>query len=103
MSPFNRKKKRKRLSGRAWRLLRIKCLHRDKFRCRQCSAAGKLEVDHIVPLVQGGREHEDNLQALCRDCHIRKTALENTKPRTREEKKWVRLVEDLVTTADVVN
>ena len=35
------------------------------------------EVDHKVRLDQGGSNHVDNLVALCRDCHGRKTACEN--------------------------
>jgi 5-methylcytosine-specific restriction endonuclease McrA len=35
------------------------------------------EVDHKVRLESGGSNHVDNLVALCRDCHGKKTALEN--------------------------
>jgi len=35
------------------------------------------EVDHKVRLEHGGSNHVDNLEALCRDCHGEKTALEN--------------------------
>jgi len=35
------------------------------------------EVDHKVRLEHGGSNHVDNLEALCRDCHGRKTAMEN--------------------------
>ena len=35
------------------------------------------EVDHKMRLDQGGSNHVDNLVALCRDCHGRKTACEN--------------------------
>jgi 5-methylcytosine-specific restriction protein A len=35
------------------------------------------EVDHIVPLSDGGDNSFDNLQALCKSCHSRKTALED--------------------------
>jgi hypothetical protein len=35
------------------------------------------EVDHITRLEYGGDNHVDNLVALCRDCHGRKTAMEN--------------------------
>jgi 5-methylcytosine-specific restriction enzyme A len=38
------------------------------------------EVDHIVPLSQGGAAYDaDNLQALCSRCHQRKTAHENAR------------------------
>lgn len=35
------------------------------------------EVDHKIRLENGGSNHVDNLIALCRDCHGKKTALEN--------------------------
>ena len=35
------------------------------------------EVDHKVRLEHGGSNHVDNLVAYCRDCHGRKTAMEN--------------------------
>jgi len=35
------------------------------------------EVDHTVRLEHGGSNHVDNLVALCRDCHGKKTAIEN--------------------------
>ena len=44
--------------------------------CRQMLPAW-FEVDHKVRLDQGGSNHVDNLVALCRDCHGRKTACEN--------------------------
>ena len=35
------------------------------------------EVDHKIRLDKGGSNHVDNLVALCRDCHGKKTAFEN--------------------------
>lgn len=35
------------------------------------------EVDHKIRLNNGGSNHIDNLVALCRDCHGKKTSLEN--------------------------
>ncbi len=34
------------------------------------------ELDHIVPLIDGGGHEDDNLQTLCTPCHTRKTAEE---------------------------
>jgi hypothetical protein len=48
-----------------------KCEH-----CRQQLPAW-FEVDHKVRLDQGGSNHVDNLVALCRNCHGRKTSIEN--------------------------
>ncbi len=35
------------------------------------------EVDHTIRLEHGGSNHIDNLVALCRDCHGKKTTIEN--------------------------
>ena len=35
------------------------------------------EVDHKIRLEHGGSNDINNLEALCRDCHGRKTAMEN--------------------------
>jgi hypothetical protein len=34
------------------------------------------EVDHIQPLSRGGGHEWENLQALCKSCHSKKTARE---------------------------
>ena len=48
-----------------------KCGH-----CKQTLPAW-FEVDHNVRLDAGGTNHIDNLVALCRECHGKKTAMEN--------------------------
>lgn len=63
---------------RRWRAVRRRVFERDGWRCVKCKRPGRLECDHIRPLAQGGRKYDlGNLQALCRGCHIRKTAREN--------------------------
>jgi hypothetical protein len=43
---------------------------RDRYRCRICGRSGvELEVDHRIPVAQGGSDALDNLQTLCRDCN----------------------------------
>jgi len=37
------------------------------------------EVDHIIARRKGGSDDPDNLQALCKGCHSRKTALEDNR------------------------
>ena len=37
------------------------------------------EIDHIVPISEGGTNKEDNLQALLRSCHQRKSAREQAR------------------------
>jgi hypothetical protein len=71
-----------RTTGRAWRRLRAKVLARDGglCQCSECSASGEYkiahEVDHIKPISQGGTDAMDNLQAINRDCHKRKSLRE---------------------------
>lgn len=47
---------------------------RDGFRCVLCGHAPEalyeLEVDHIVPYIEGGPNTPDNLRSLCRPCHV---------------------------------
>lgn len=49
------------------------------WKCGECKKKlpAWYEVDHKVRLEYGGTNHVDNLVALCRDCHGRKTASEN--------------------------
>lgn len=47
-------------------------LKRDGFTCCMCGANGpgvKLEVDHIIPVAEGGSDALDNLQTLCFECN----------------------------------
>ena len=51
----------------------------QNWRCGGCQEqlSAWFEVDHNVRLEHGGSNHVDNLVALCRECHGRKTAMEN--------------------------
>lgn len=40
--------------------------------CFNCFSTTSLEIDHIVPLSNGGSEEIDNLQILCKSCNCRK-------------------------------
>ncbi|MCY1297328.1 hypothetical protein D9M70_467640 [compost metagenome] len=51
------------------------CAHCGKL----CDFPGGFELDHRVPLYQGGADTEDNCQVLCSGpdgCHAKKTALD---------------------------
>ena len=52
--------------------LRQQVLARDGYRCRQCGATERLEMDHIHPWSKGGEDTLENLQVLCRSCNFRK-------------------------------
>ncbi len=59
-----------------WRQVRYRTLRRDGWRCVKCESRAR-EVDHIIPLAQGGSEFDvDNCQSLCRACHMQKTIRE---------------------------
>lgn len=49
------------------------------WKCRSCNnmLPAWFEVDHTTRLDQGGTNNVDNLVALCRECHGKKTAMEN--------------------------
>tara|TARA_Y100000591_G_scaffold70138_2_gene58236 strand:+ start:3652 stop:4194 length:543 start_codon:yes stop_codon:yes gene_type:complete len=42
-----------------------------------CQLPAWFEVDHKIRLDRGGDNHISNLEALCRDCHGKKTAMES--------------------------
>lgn len=46
--------------------------------CRRSFHPSEIEVDHRVPLADGGTDFEDNVQGLCRGCHRDKTRAENS-------------------------
>lgn len=60
-----------------WKALRRQIKGRDKWRCTRCGGAGRLEVDHIRPVADGGDPWDpENLACLCRGCHISKSRAE---------------------------
>jgi hypothetical protein len=52
---------------------------RQGWKCGDCQNQlnAWFEVDHKIRLEYGGSNHIDNLVALCRDCHGKKTTIEN--------------------------
>lgn len=55
-------------------------MQRDAGLCQPCLRSGftvlASAVDHVVNKAQGGTDDEDNLQAICGECHKAKTARE---------------------------
>ena len=74
---------------------------RDRWRCRKCGRAGRIEVDHVVPLHVAPFQKPydlDGLQSLCRICHFQKTSSENRRsiPVPADElRRWRRIVAEL--------
>ena len=84
MSNFHKTIDRKR-----WAVLRRKVFERDGHRCVLCHHSGRLECDHRKPVINGGEKYAlNNLQTLCRNCHLVKTQQENQK----EPSTWQKFV-----------
>ena len=58
--------------------LKLQIVSRQKNRCASCTSLleATFEVDHRDPLWHGGSNHPRNLQALCPNCHARKSKVE---------------------------
>ncbi len=54
--------KRKRATGRC-------------YYCRAHVSPGNLTMDHLIPLVRGGRSTRNNIVAACKECNSRKKYL----------------------------
>ena len=69
--------------GSRARRIRLEVLARDKYCCQSCRLLGiitqAVEVDHIVPICDGGSNSPSNLQSLCVECHRKKTLDENSR------------------------
>lgn len=68
-----------RTRGSKWVKIRAKWLSAHPL-CVMCEAKGyakpATQLDHIIPLWQGGKDDESNYQSLCDECHKDKTAEE---------------------------
>ena len=82
-----------------WRALRLEAKRRDGWKCVECGARGRLEVDHVQPV----STRPDlaltlsNLRTLCRACHIAKTRAERGGPPPAAKAAWAGAVAELST------
>ena len=69
-----------RTRGSVWMKVREEVMNRDCGICQTCKRNGNVsaatQVDHIIPLHQGGTDARNNLEAICDECHKVKTAAE---------------------------
>ncbi|MDR1969528.1 MAG: HNH endonuclease [Burkholderiaceae bacterium] len=82
-----------------WPALRLAAKRRDGWRCVQCGARGRLEVDHIKP-VRDAPELAfvlGNLQTLCVSCHGKKTAQEVSFAKSiKTRDSWLKSIQTLL-------
>ena len=78
--------------------MRRQALERDNYRCQHCGkAAGRFEVDHILPIAKGGDPYElANTQTLCRPCHFRKSVLDRGGVPHVADAAWERLKAEMM-------
>lgn len=65
----------RRTSNHTERRQRREILSREPI-CRVCRKRRAVEVDHKLPVCLGGDDMPENLQPICRPCHLSKTARE---------------------------
>ncbi len=58
-----------RVDSDSYEAMRHRVLERDGWRCQLCGSMSGVEVHHIEHRSQGGSDCEDNLIALCSQCH----------------------------------
>jgi len=79
-----------RTSTTAWKQLRRRAIREYGNQCARCGADGedvRLELDHRIPVAEGGTDTLDNAQLLCPMCHAPKTQAEARRGRARRSGK----------------
>ena len=61
---------------------------RQQWKCQTCSSMleATYEIDHVLAKCKGGTNEENNLQALCPNCHRQKTRKDIAKPVAKKAK-----------------
>ena len=92
-----------RTNAARWTKLRYRVFDRANWVCESCSKPGALECDHKKSRFLGGDVWAiENLQALCRGCHIAKTTKEVLEfnaarnPVSRKKIEWEKAAAELV-------
>lgn len=62
---------------KTWNSLRDELFEENGNKCEKCGSGLSLEIDHKHAIVNGGDMWDkNNLQVLCRKCHLKKTRLD---------------------------
>ncbi len=67
-----------RMARNDWYALRFEILERDDFTCQYCGQHAPnvmLEVDHVIPVCEGGSDDRENLATACTACNRGKEGL----------------------------
>jgi 5-methylcytosine-specific restriction protein A len=62
--------------------VRMRLIQEKNWKCWKCnrfllpSINTRFHIDHRIALINGGENRESNLQALCTECHMIKTAID---------------------------
>lgn len=80
----SKRKARVTLSGSREQARRQRVLDRYLHCCHVCGRGGADQVDHVIPLAEGGVDDETNLAPIhAEPCHRQKTARESARARVR--------------------
>jgi hypothetical protein len=88
------------VSAQPPRELRDERIELDGGVCANCSSEENLQVHHIVPVSNGGKDKLENLQTLCSDCHSKAHADEigfigASTSDTDEQSQWIPTINDV--------
>ena len=53
-------------------MVRTRIFARDNYHCIICGRRDNLTIDHIVSVLRGGSDEDNNLQTLCKYCNSTK-------------------------------
>jgi 5-methylcytosine-specific restriction endonuclease McrA len=52
--------------------VRAEVMERDGYKCVYCGSTKNLQIDHVIPVTDGGTNDTDNLRVLCKKHNVRR-------------------------------